>query len=98
MSVNEFLIALYEELKYLPKKKREQIINLYREKMNLMLDSGEAELKVVSSFKSPKELADKIYEEEGVDYLTRYKKHKKILNFFNIFLCFLVFPHIKFFH
>ena len=77
MSVNEFLIALYEELKYLPKKKREQIINLYRDKMNLMLDTGEPELKVVSSFKSPKELADQIYNEEGIDYLTRYKNKRK---------------------
>lgn len=84
MSVSEFLIALYEELKYLPKKKREQIINLYREKMNLMLDNGEPELKVVSSFKNPHELADQIYKEEGIDYLTRYKKQKKVKDIFTI--------------
>lgn len=86
MSVNEFLIALYEELKYLPKKKREQIINLYRDKMNLMLDTGEPELKVVSSFKSPKELADQIYNEEGIDYLTRYKKQKKVKDVLTIII------------
>lgn len=86
MSVSEYLIALYEELKYLPKKKREQIINLYRDKMNTMLDSGEPELKVVSAFKSPQELANQIYHEEGIDYLTRYKKQKKLKDLFTIII------------
>ena len=68
MSINEYLILLEEELKYLPKKKKKTYINIYLNKMNTELDNGTEEEKITSSMPDVHELALDIYKQEEIDY------------------------------
>ena len=87
MTMNEFLITLEEELKYLPKKKRQVIINIYRDKINTEIDLGTDEEKITNLFPKPELIAADIYEKEGIDYLTRRKKKMKSDDAFKMIIC-----------
>ena len=87
MTINEFLITLEEELKYLPKKKRQVIVNIYREKINVEIDLGTAEEKIAEMFPHPSLIAKDIYEKEGIDYLSRRKKKLKSDDIFRMIVC-----------
>ena len=87
MTINEFLITLEEELKYLPKKKRLVIVNIYREKINTEIDLGTDEDKIASLFPHPSEIAKDIYEKEGIDYLERRKRKLKSDDIFKMLVC-----------
>ena len=86
MTVNEYLIELEEELKYLPKNKRKQLIATYRTKFNVDIDLGIPEEKITSSYKTPSEVAKEMYESEGVNYLERRKRTTKSNNIFKMIL------------
>lgn len=77
MTVTEYLIELEEQLKFLPKKKRDSIMHVYREKINNMIDYGEDEEKITASLPSPNEIAANLYESEGINYLDKRKKKAK---------------------
>ena len=47
MTVIEYLIELEEELKFLPKSKRESTLIVYREKINNLIDLGEDEENII---------------------------------------------------
>ena len=87
MTINEFLITLEEELKYLPKKKRQVIVNIYREKINVEIDLGTDEEKIAEMFPHPSLIAKDIYEKEGIDYLSRRKKKLKSDDIFRMIVC-----------
>lgn len=87
MTINEFLITLEEELKYLPKKKRQVIVNIYREKINVKIDLGTDEEKIAEMFPHPSLIAKDIYEKEGIDYLSRRKKKLKSDDIFRMIVC-----------
>ena len=77
MNVIEYLIELEEELKFLPKSKRESTLIIYREKINNLIDFGESEEKIVASLPSPQSIAEGLYSSEGIDYLEKRKKQSK---------------------
>ena len=77
MNVREYLIELEEELKFLPKTKRESTLIVYREKINNLIDLGVDEDKIVSSLPKPNEIAEGLYSSEGIDYLDKRKKISK---------------------
>lgn len=77
MNVIEYLIELEEELKFLPKSKRESTLIIYREKINNLMDFGESEEKIVASLPSPQSIAEGLYSSEGIDYLKKRKKQSK---------------------
>ena len=77
MTVIEYLIELEEELKFLPKSKRESTLIVYREKINNLIDLGEDEEKIVSSLPEPKDIAEGLYSTEGIDYLSKRQKQAK---------------------
>lgn len=74
MTINEYMILLNEELKYLPNKKRKFYYNLYLNKMNASLDDGFDEDKITESLPNPFNLAMDIYKQENIDYATRRKR------------------------
>lgn len=77
MTIREYLIELEEELKFLPKNKRESTLIVYREKINNLIDLGEDEEKIVSELPLPKDIAESQYSSEGIDYLEKRKKISK---------------------
>ncbi len=77
MTPKEFLITLEEELKYLPKNKRTNILNIYQDKINTEMDLGTPEDQIVQKFLNPKLIAEDIYEKEGINYLERRKRKLK---------------------
>ena len=77
MTIREYLIELEEELKFLPKHKRESTMIVYREKINNLIDLGEDEDKIVDNLPNPKEIAESQYSSEGIDYLEKRKKITK---------------------
>lgn len=77
MTITEYLIELEEELKFLPKGKKESTLIVYREKINNMLDYGEDENKIVESLPKPKEIAENLYLAEGINYLDKRQKQVK---------------------
>ncbi len=77
MNVREYLIELEEELKFLPKNKRESTLIVYREKINNLIDLGEDEEKITANLPKPQEIADGIYSSEGINYLEKKKKQSK---------------------
>ncbi|MBQ2892349.1 MAG: DUF4097 family beta strand repeat protein [Bacilli bacterium] len=87
MTINEFLITLEEELKYLPKKKRQVIINIYCEKINVEIDLGTSEDKIADMFPAPSLIAKDIYEKEGINYLERRRKKLKSDDIFRMIIC-----------
>ena len=77
MTIREYLIELEEELKFLPKNKRESTLIVYREKINNLIDLGESEEKIIAELPSPREIAESQYSSEGIDYLDKRKKLTK---------------------
>ena len=75
----EYLQALEEELKYLPKKDIRRVVQIYQDKINNSLDSGEKIEKVLKDLPSPSDVAKGIYEGKKVNYLDKKKKeyHRK---------------------
>lgn len=74
-TLKEFLFELSEELRFLPPKQVNEVLRHYRDKVNVEVDYGTPEEKVIASLKSPKEIAEDIYKMHGVDYLEKRKKH-----------------------
>lgn len=86
MTVREFLVTLEEELKYLPKNKRQTILNIYLNKINNEMDCGTAEEKIIQALDDPKIIAKEIYENEGIDYLERRKRKLKSDDLFRMII------------
>ena len=90
----EYLQALEEELKYLPKKDIRRVVQIYQDKINNALDSGEKIEKVLKDLPSPEEVAKGIYEGKKVNYLDKKKREyhrKEVLQSLScIFVGFLV--------
>lgn len=74
----EFLEALAEELRFLPAKQVNETLKHYRDKINVEVDYGTKEEKVIASLKEPAEIAKNIYEMHGIDYLKKRKKQVRI--------------------
>lgn len=74
----EYLDALDEQLKYLPIKERREILVHYRDKINIAIDYGETEEKVVSKLTSPEDIAKDIYRAHGINYIDIRKKRLRI--------------------
>lgn len=72
--INEFLINLEEELKYLKPKDSSEILKYYRDKINIAQDYGESEEKIIASFPSPQKIAEDTYKSKGIAYLQVRKK------------------------
>ena len=81
-TLKEFLYELSEELRFLPAKQVNEILKHYRDKVNVEVDYGADEEKVISEMKSPKEIAKGIYEMHGIDYLAKRKQISKLKNIF----------------
>lgn len=86
MTVREFLITLEEELKYLPKNKKQTILNIYLNKINNEIDYGTPEEKIIKALDDPKTIAKEIYENEGIDYLERRKRKLKSDDLFRMLI------------
>ena len=66
MTKKEFLEALVEELRYLPAKQVNEVLKHYRDKIDVEIDYGTPEEKVIENMKTPKEIAENIYKMHGV--------------------------------
>ena len=80
---NEYLIALEEELKYLKIKETKKVIKFYRDKINVSLDYGEEEAKVIAKLPHPKIVAQGVYDQKGIDFIkyqTKKIKRKKLID------------------
>lgn len=98
MTKKEFLEALVEELRYLPAKQVNEVLKHYRDKIDVEIDYGTPEEKVIENMKTPKEIAENIYKMHGVNYLEKRKKNVKfknicisVLNSVLILVCLLIF-------
>ena len=98
MTKKEFLEALVEELRYLPAKQVNEVLKHYRDKIDVEIDYGTPEEKVIENMKTPKEIAENIYKMHGVNYLEKRKKNVKfknicisILNSILILACLMIF-------
>ncbi len=87
---NEFLDALAEELRYLPPKQVNEVLKHYRDKIDVEIDYGVPEEKVIENLKTPEAIAKNIYEMHGVNYLNKRKRRTKIKNFFITALCLIL--------
>lgn len=74
-TLKEFLFELSEELRFLPPKQVNEVLRHYRDKVNVEVDYGTPEEKVIATLKTPKEIAEDIYKMHGVNYLEKRKKH-----------------------
>lgn len=83
----EFLDSLAEELRYLPAAQVNEVLKHYRDKIDVEIDYGIPEEKVIDNLKTPEAIAKNIYEMHGVDYLKKRKKSTKIKNFFSTIVC-----------
>lgn len=86
----EFLDALAEELRFLPAKQVNEVLKHYRDKIDVDIDYGIPEEKVIDGLKKPEEIAKNIYEMHGVNYLNKRKKRTSVKNFFIATLCVLL--------
>ncbi len=98
MTKKEFLEVLVEELRYLPPKQVNEVLKHYRDKIDVEIDYGTPEEKVIENMKTPKEIAENIYKMHGVNYLEKRKKNVKfknicisILNSILILACLMIF-------
>lgn len=94
-TINQFLSELEEELIYLNPKDLSEVLKHYRDKINIQIDYGESEEKIVASFLSPKQIAKDIYQSKGTKYLDKRKKAIKrnniIKTIFYIILLIIIF-------
>lgn len=80
---NEYLIALEEELQYLKIKEAKKVIKFYRDKINISLDYGEEEAKVIAKLPHPKIVAQEVYDQKGINFIkhqTKKIKRKKLID------------------
>lgn len=70
----EYLQALEDELKYLPKKEVRRVVQIYQDKINNALDSGEKIEKVLKDLPKPEDVAKGIYDGKKVNYLDKKKR------------------------
>ena len=75
--INEFLTELEQELIYLKPKDAGDVLKFYRDKINIAMDYEADEDKIISTFPSPKKIAEDIYKSKGTDYLNKRKKQFK---------------------
>lgn len=77
----EYLQALEDELKYLPKKEVRRVVQIYQDKINNAIDGGEKIEKVLKDLPQPSDVAKGIYDSKKVNYLDRKKReyHRKEL-------------------
>lgn len=80
MTKKEFLEDLVDELRYLPPKQVNEVLKHYRDKIDVEIDYGVPEEKVIDGMASPKEIAENIYKMHGINYLDRRKKSVKFKN------------------
>lgn len=80
MTKKEFLEDLVDELRYLPPKQVNEVLKHYRDKIDVEIDYGAPEEKVIDGMASPKEIAENIYKMHGINYLDRRKKSVKFKN------------------
>jgi len=94
MNTKDYMLELEEELRELPKKKRELILKIYQDKINVEIDLGTDEENIIKSLPTPSEVAIDLYEKEGIDYKkkrNRRTKNKAIKNvIISIFLLILL--------
>lgn len=76
-SVNEYLLALSDELKYMSPKDATKVLKFYENKISVALDYGEKEEAVLNSLPTPEEVAKEAYESHGIKYLELKKKQYK---------------------
>lgn len=86
----EFLDSLAEELRYLPAAQVNKVLKHYRDKIDVEIDYGIPEEKVIDNLKTPEAIAKNIYEMHGVDYLKKRKKSTKIKNILSTIVCVLL--------
>lgn len=91
MTQQEFFDELAKELRFLPAKEYSKVMTYYRDRINIAIDYGEKEEKVIASLMSPKEIAKETYEAYGPNFLEIRKKrtHQKNV-FLGIVDCFLL--------
>ena len=70
----EYLQALEDELKYLPKKEVRRVVQIYQDKINNAIDSGEKIEKVLKDLPHPSDIAKGIYDSKKVNYLDKKKR------------------------
>lgn len=70
----EYLEILEEELRYLKQQETNEIIKHYRDKINLEIDYGTPEEKVIRNLPNPKDVAKEIYDSRGISYLEIQKR------------------------
>ena len=70
----EFLTELEEELIYLKPKDAGEVLKFYREKINVMVDYGDDEDKIIALLPKPKKIAEDIYKSKGKTFLESRKK------------------------
>ena len=74
MNLSEYIQNLDEELKFLPKKERQQTVGVYQTRINNYLDEGISEEKILKDLPDYKEIAKEAYTSRGIDYLARREK------------------------
>lgn len=70
----EYLQALEDELKYLPKKEVRRVVQIYQDKINNAIDCGEKIEKVLKDLPTPSDVAKGIYDSKKVNYLDKKKR------------------------
>ncbi len=70
----EYLQALEDELKYLPKKEVRRVVQIYQDKINNAIDCGEKIDKVLKDLPTPSDVAKGIYDSKKVNYLDKKKR------------------------
>lgn len=75
--INEFLLELEEELKYLKPKDASEVLKHYREKINIAQDYGDSDEKIIATLPKPSKIAEEIYNSKGIAYLKIRKKQLK---------------------
>lgn len=71
---NEYLETLEEELRYLKQQEINEIVKHYRDKINLEIDYGNSEEKIIKNLPNPKSIAKEIYDSRGISYLEIQKR------------------------
>ena len=70
----EYLQALEDEFKYLPKKEVRRVVQIYQDKINNAIDGGEKIEKVLKDLPHPSDVAKGIYDSKKVNYLDKKKR------------------------
>lgn len=83
MSTIEYIQALEESLKFLPKKERNTIVKVYQNRINNYFDQGYTDDKIIKSLPSIETITKEAYDNKGIDYVKRRTeqiKNKMILD------------------